>query len=518
MPRKIGLIRKLGTPLLLGISGTAWLIAQNVPGKTVASQTFEDVLRANPVWFGLGLVGLGIGIATTAFGLYGWVLGGIIKDREEQRKTIGAVLDKLRQEKDELTEKIAADEAREEELNAKIAELHKFTEVSLSFRGTISLPIRVVFFGPISGPKRSWGLSHIRGAMIGVLRTLQELSDIEDLGYGCKLLKLGFVDTANLTSEQVCTKYQEALSQNPAIIFGPMASEEASYLFVERGLAVTSPTILAAAGTPKVKRSEHFGTNLLQLVANTDVHAKHLDRLVRYFPDRSQLVVLARDDEYGKCCCESVCTHVTLGTDPVIKCYSTELIQNDPDEAARIAASVASNVSQRSKTGADVILHIAETGDALRKLIRELRSQLDRVKFVTFTSMDQSALSGGHFDGMLLICSYYSKVFSINMLEFRRQRQAAEFYLNQEPDLKMESDSWQSLSSVDAEAHDAAVHAITNLIVPNVQELRKDKTGNLFVTNFRMQGIGKRLENAASLHALQVSGDKLVPTEVTLGN
>src|SRR6185295_5732191 len=149
---------------------------------------------------------------------------------------------------------------------------------------------------------KTFGLSQARGVLSAILHA-GETFCVHDAQDFSRRFEFVYFDEAPLMNDHQRLYDEFARAQETcAVVFGPMYSGNATYLFNDRAVFLKVPTILTTASSTRVREHKHYGKLLFQLSANIDDYSGQLVQYLARFqpkPAKAMLCVYT-DDEYGR--------------------------------------------------------------------------------------------------------------------------------------------------------------------------------------------------------------------------
>ena len=391
----------------------------------------------------------------------------------------------------------------------------------------VKAPIKVAVLGPLSGSDADFGLAQLRGvvsaAMHATVEYFQHPAEEWQKFFSIRPINIDFANSGSHRNDQVVRAFEEAESDDN-VVFGPVSSQDAVELLVNRKEDVKVPTIVTVAATPKIHENIQYGKLLLQLSPNIDAYANQYARYIGQFlqPRPKHVLLFARDDEYGRSSAIALTTYLAGYNVELTSKYYVPSYADDLTDAKYAKATLDANSS--SLDGArqipdDWLIMIADTNTMLRELVKGIRTMIPHIRMGTLSSPDVEEVSTGAYEGMYLIYSFAPVQFSLDTLAFYQYARSAEPFMDELLEGELKPQHWPRLETVDAEVHDAAMFWIQHFAIEQLDNLKpadltRSVNKNLYVTNFAIRGDGPSIANEGALYLFKVQNKRIVPVEV----
>lgn len=381
---------------------------------------------------------------------------------------------------------------------------------------SLGRPLRISVMGPLSAPNAGFGLRHLRGVLGGLLHALDAGSTIAVDDWQ-RHFEIDAVDTAlpGMNADDRRTRLRQLFdkAQNSSdVVFGPVFSQDAVDVLLDRAVELKAPTILTIAATPRVRTHPQYGKLLFQLSNNIEGYARQYMEYVGSFmaPKPGLVLVLFRSDEYGRSSHQAL---VKYGLQHNLRMDGLEYPDFDRrvplrDYIADVERRIQARLKEIRAATPDALVLIADLGETLDAIVPVIRRNAPGVQLGTLTSLAREQLAAGGFDEMYLIYSYAPTLFSnstLGFLKFQRYAQVSIGRLLPAPVV------WEEVDTADAEVHDATIYYLLTFVFPRYREFNADVLNRLYATDFVIRGQGRELGNAGNLFLFQVRAKTIVP-------
>jgi ABC-type branched-subunit amino acid transport system substrate-binding protein len=388
----------------------------------------------------------------------------------------------------------------------------------------LSKPITITVLGPLSGENARSGLRHSRGVLGGVLHALADGSSVT-VGEWKRFFKIQLVDTSllGLGSDERREKLRKIFDDaqdTSDVVFGPVLSQDAVDVLMDRNTRLKVPTILTVARTPRIRTHPQYGTMLFQLSPNSDEYAQQYMTYVGNFlePKPKRCFILFRSDEYGRQSNESL-TKYALQNNMTVesKSYSVIAGQSLQKYTENITEELKTQLNTINALGSDAFVVIADFGDTLKAVVPVVKSGALSARLGTLGSLTREELTSGTYEGMYLIYSFAPTIYSNSTLGFLRYTRNADVWLpNLLPNSATSPKSWEDIGTedidtIDAEVHDATIYYLVRYVFPRYKEFRSDTNSRMYATDFEIRGEGPQLGNVGDLFLFKVETNKIIP-------